>query len=251
MRLDSISRSCVRVALIILGVPLLFAHPLAAQEGMQSAPEPMPEPMIFDLVRPLGAKRGELEFNTLFQQSSAPGAPLAWAPEVEWAFRDGLAVEAELPFENGRVKTYKFALQGTLTPRLGGEFQHGWQVIGQHVLANGSWSSDVLYLAGFRPTSRVTVFTMTGARRSAFGTATVMQGVQNTSVFFAPSPGLIVGVESNFVFGAADRRARLIMPQVQKAIGGKYLFEIGVGAEERMPGHWGTALGARFVRQLH
>jgi len=211
----------------------------------------MPEPMVFDLVRPLGAKRGELEVNTLFQRSSGSGAPLAWAPEIEWAFRDGLAFEAELPFEDGLLKTYKVALQGTMTPSGAGRFQHGWQLIGQRVLADGSWRGDALYLAGVRPWEKVTLFTMTGARRSRFGVDAVVQPVQNTSVFFEASPSLILGVEANLVLGAADRRDRLIMPQLQVAVGGQYLVEFGVGAEERTPGRWGTAFGARFVRQLH
>lgn len=211
----------------------------------------MPEPMIFDLVRPLGAKRGELEVNALLQQSTQRGAPLEWAPEIEWAFRDGLAIEFELPFENGELKTYKGALQGTLRPSKSGRFQHGWQVIGQRVQADGRWLADVLYLAGYRPWERVTLFTMTGARRSVFDGEGVVQPVQNTSVFFQASPGVILGVESNFVLGDAGRRSRLIMPQVQLAVGGQYLVEFGVGAEERAPGRWGTAFGARVVVDLH
>jgi hypothetical protein len=211
----------------------------------------MPEPMVFDLVRPLGARRGELEINTLFQQSSQRGAPFKWAPEVEWTFRDGLAIEAELPLENGQVMTYKGALQGTLATHANGRYQHGWQLIGQRVRADRSWSADALYLAGYRLGARTTIFTMSGVRRSAFAGTAVVQAVQNTSIFFQRSPSLIFGVETNWVFGAADRRSRLLMPQVQKSLGGKYLAEFGVGAEERAPGRWGSAFAARFVRQLH
>ncbi len=222
-----------------------------AQSHARTEPIPMPEPMVFDLVRPLGAKRGELEVNVLMQQSSQSGAPLKWAPEIEWAFRDGLAIEGELPLENGQLMTYKAALQGTLTPRNDGRFQHGWQVIGQRVRADRSWSADALYLAGYRPWRRVTLFTMTGARRSVFDGGPVVQTVQNTSVFYEATPRLILGLETNLVLGAADRRSRLIMPQLQKAISGNYLFEFGVGAEERAAGRWGAAFGARLVRDLH
>ena len=211
----------------------------------------MPEPMVFDLVRPLGAKRGELEVNTLVQPSTQRGAPLTWAPEIEWALRDGLALEAELPMENGSVVTYKAALQGTLTAGGNGRFQHGWQLIGQRVRADDSWSADALYLAGYRPWPKITLFSMSGARRSVFDGDPVVQTVQNTTVFYQPSGGVILGVETNFVLGAADRRSRLIMPQLQLALAGKYLVEFGLGAEERAPGRWGTAFGARFVRQLH
>lgn len=241
----------VLAAVITLCAASLAPVAIDAQSPARTEARPMPEPMIFDLVRPLGAKRGELEINSLFQQSTERGAPLEWAPEIEWAFRDGLAIEGELPFVNGELKTYKAALQGTLAPGASGRFQHGWQVIGQRVRADESWSADVLYLAGYRPSERITLFTMSGARRSEFSGDAVVQAVQNTSVFYEASPSLILGVETNWVLGAADRRSRLIMPQVQKAVGGDYLFEFGIGAEERAPGRWGTALGARVVRQLH
>lgn len=246
-----LSRRCRRAALASLSSLTLLAAPAAAQSHAHGGAVPMPEPMVFDLVRPLGAKRGELEVNTLVQQSTQRGAPFKWAPEIEWAFRDGLAIEAELPMENGAVVTYKAALQGTLAAGGNGRFQHGWQVIGQRVRADRSWSADALYLAGYRPWPKVTLFSMSGARRSVFDGDPVVQAVQNTTVFYQPSGGVILGVETNVVLGAADRRSRLIMPQLQLELAGKYLAEFGVGAEERAPGRWGAAFGARFVRQLH
>ena len=56
----------------------------------QEKPKPrqvpvIPEPMLFDLMRPLGAERGELEVNTLVRPSVGRNATgVAWAPEVEW-----------------------------------------------------------------------------------------------------------------------------------------------------------------------
>jgi len=238
-------------AATLAGVGLLCLGALPAGAQSHAGHARMPEPMVFDLVRPLGAKRGELEINTLLVQSTKRGAPLEWAPEIEWAFRDGLAIEGELPFENGELATYKVALQGTMRGSPDGQFQHGWQVIGQRVRADDSWSADALYLAGYRPWQKVTLFTMSGARRRVFDGDPVVQTVQNTTVFYQPSPRLILGVETNLVLGAADRRSRLIMPQVQIELAGKYLAEFGLGAEERTPGRWGTAFGARLVRQLH
>lgn len=246
-----VCHACSRATLACVALSL-FAVPVGAQSHARTdALPPMPEPMVFDLVRPLGAKRGELEVNTLLLQSTERGAPLEWAPEIEWAFRDGLAIEGELPFVDGQLKTYKVALQGTLASRGGDRFQHGWQVIGQRVRADRSWSADALYLAGYRPWPNVTLFTMSGARRSVFDGDAVVQTLQNTTLFYQPSPRLILGVETNLVLGASDRRSRLIMPQVQLELAGKYLAEFGVGAEERAPGQWGATFGARFVRQLH
>jgi hypothetical protein len=73
----------------------------------------IPEPMVFDLVRPLGARRVEFEFNTLLLAPLNRRVGLAneipdsigltqergerhraeWAPEFEYAIRDGLAIE--------------------------------------------------------------------------------------------------------------------------------------------------------------
>src|SRR5687768_4202682 len=63
----------------------------------------IPEPLVFDLVRPLGSARGELEANTLMTRSSKTGQ-FAWAPEIEYAFANGYAVELELPFENSSLE---------------------------------------------------------------------------------------------------------------------------------------------------
>ena len=70
----------------------------------------IPEPMVFDLVRGLGARRGELEFNTLSLVPFRHGGPkYEWAPEIEWAVADGFAVEYELPIFDTRIVAQKFA----------------------------------------------------------------------------------------------------------------------------------------------
>src|SRR5688500_18024187 len=64
-----------------------------------------PEPMVFDLVDPLGAPKGELEINTLMDFVPRTGK-LEWQPEIEYAFADGYAAEFELPLENSTVQQY-------------------------------------------------------------------------------------------------------------------------------------------------
>lgn len=107
----------------------------------------IPEPMVFDLVRPLGTVKGELEINTLAQY--AVNGEVDWAPEIEYAVRDGLAFELELPFENSRVQDYKVAAQGTLKD-YSNHFIHGWQVIGRYARTEKSYSADPLYIMGYR-----------------------------------------------------------------------------------------------------
>src|SRR5690606_26148017 len=58
----------------------------------------IPEPLVFDLVRALGAKKNELEANALVVTRFRRGRPtFDWAPEVEWAVADDVAIELELP----------------------------------------------------------------------------------------------------------------------------------------------------------
>lgn len=101
-------------------------------EGSLSSIKPeIPEPMVFDLVRPLGAEKGEVEVNSLFIARPGGRARLNWAPEVEWCFAEGYTVEFELPIENTRIESYKFALQGMLPrpKRSQSRLVHGWQTI--------------------------------------------------------------------------------------------------------------------------
>src|SRR5688572_24541264 len=106
------------VVLLLVLIWLVSACPAAAatgpEAGLQREPagdvppaspvddlRTIPEPLAFDLVRGLGAARGELEVNTLGVVSlRRPG--IHWAPEVEYAFLDGHAFELELPFANQR-----------------------------------------------------------------------------------------------------------------------------------------------------
>lgn len=80
--------------------------------GEEKGPR-IPEPMVFDLVRPLGARRGEVEFNTLglvpltrktrkvddvtdllgLVRRSPDTQGVEWAPEAEFVLTDGIALE--------------------------------------------------------------------------------------------------------------------------------------------------------------
>ncbi len=117
-------------SLALITAPTLASAELNAVEGMgdgspvrmddDSGPVigadqiQLPEPMVFDLVRGLGARAGELEANTLFMSPLRRGhAELAWAPEVAWAPIDDLALELELPVANMELEAVKLALQQT------------------------------------------------------------------------------------------------------------------------------------------
>lgn len=178
--------------------------------GSQGGPH-VPEPMLFDLVRPLGASRGELEVNTLAEHARSGSAE--WAPEIEFAISDGLAVEFELPFEGGTLEKYKVAVQGTLGTLRGGRMIHGWQGIGYYGRETASYSWDLLYLNGAELQPRWSVFNMVGARRSDFSGERSYTALMNNSVFYDYSQKLTLGLELNHEIGQGAWRSRFA-PQV-------------------------------------
>jgi hypothetical protein len=175
----------------------------------------IPEPMVFDLIRPLGAKRGEVEVNSLFRM--APGKrprTLQWAPEIEYTVWDGYGIEFEVPLENNAIDTWKGALQGTLKPPpFQRFFTHGWQVFVEAGRAEPKSKANLLYLAGSRFHPQWSVFTMNGVERERDG-RTAMAFVGNYTVFYHARDKRTYGVETNFKGEGVTGRYRLLMPQL-------------------------------------
>jgi hypothetical protein len=196
---------------VALGGPLL-AQQVDPDEGTLSSIRPrIPEPMVFDLVRPLGAERGEIEVNSLFRSTPTGPAPhLLWAPEVEWTFADGHGVEVELPMEDTRRDSLKVGVQGTFPGPAPRAFIHGWQGIWEGAARDGA-QVDVLYLAGVRPHPRWSGFTMNGIRYDRTSRRTVFLG--NYSIFVHSGRLMNYGVEVN-LWREQDARRVMVMPQV-------------------------------------
>ena len=108
--------SCARVYRLITALTLLAGcasaesgpprnrgHVDPDEGGLSSVKPRIPEPMVFDLVRPLGAARGELEVNSLFRLPVAREGRLLWAPEVEYTFADGYGIAIFSPSTSGRL----------------------------------------------------------------------------------------------------------------------------------------------------
>lgn len=189
----------------------------------------IPEPLHFDLVRPLHARRGELEINSLFVRPLArQGGHLEWAPEIEYAFLDGHAIELEFPLEGRELAEYKVALQGTL-PGGPEAFVHGWQTIGRRSRHAKGGSLDGLYLAGYRLHPRWSVFSMQGVRRTRTDQTRSWQPLFNPSLFHHTSERLVLGLESNFTLGTREVRSRLILPQAHWTINRRYSMQWGLG----------------------
>lgn len=194
----------------------------------------IPEPMLFDLVRPLGAKKGELEINTLAEGSLESG-PLNWAPEIEYAFADGYAVEFELPHENSLSKSYKFALQGTIGVSADRRMIQGWQVITKKSRVNGRYSSDALYLNGYRFSDKWSAMNMLGIRRTEVSGDGEFITLINNSIFYDQSQRLTYGLEINSEVNQNGNVRYRIIPQIHFDLNGHSSIQIGGGFSRLNP----------------
>lgn len=233
-----------RLALFLMGGGLFAAmSPAAAQSG----PE-IPEPMVFDMIRPLTAKAGEVEVNALAQRDlTGPRGELEWAPEVEWAVADGLAVELELPLIDARIVQYKMGLQGKLGTIRGGRGVHGVQYLGLHDRESGGWTSTLLWLLGNRFGERWSTMTMVGV-----GDVTLREGnetgmIVNHSTFYDVNPDTVLGLELNRQNG--EGAYWLLMPQLHRAVG-KLGVQGGAGVEKARGERFRPRLGLRIIREL-
>lgn len=225
-------------------------QPPAQQTDGMNNPR-IPEPMVFDLLRPLHARRGELEINTIFLRPlTGSNRELEWAPEIEYAFLDGYAVELEVPFGNRRLSAFKLGLQGTLDSGIE-NFAHGWQVVGKYNREDRGTVLDGLYMTGYRFNPRWSVFTMQGARRTADNGRIVWQGLFNPNLFYNLNDRMILGLETNLAFGQRDFRQQLIMPQAQLMINKHYSIQWGAGAARQGAGGFSPVLGWRLILTLN
>lgn len=187
----------------------------------------IPEPLVFDLVRGLGARPGELESNVLFARALGTRSGLWWAPELEYAFARDHAIEIEIPIRDRTVSGVKAAIQGAL-PGGRGRFIHGWQLIAEYVFDHGMEGTP-LYLAGVRLSPVVSLFGMIGARVTWVPDAPAGgEFIFNPSVFFDFTETLTVGVESNLWVGGDGLGLRVI-PQLHVQVGRHVRLQAGVG----------------------
>jgi len=195
-------------------------------EGNPRVPT-IPEPMIFDMIRPLGALRGEFEANVL--AAVGAGGSVEWAPEIEMAVADGFAVELELPMVDTGVESFKLGLQGTFGTALDGQVVHGVQYLGT-IDRQGLWGSSLLYLVGARVGDHWTSMTMVGAKAKDTRRPGRSALLLNQSLFRDVGRRTTAGVEVNHAGGAAGKF--LVVPQLHQRIGARTVLQVGAGVEK-------------------
>lgn len=214
--------------------------------GLHHTVARIPEPMMFDLVRGLGVRAGEVEANTLFQLELRPGAPeVRYAPEVEWAPFDGFAVELELPFVADRLVAWKTGLQWT-APSPSDSFAHGAQVLGEISVDGESRELAALYLSGARR-GRASLFSMVGGRFAEHGPGERLGTfLWNPSVYWDFREWFSLGLETNV---AIDERAQMslrFVPQAHWQLGENLRVQFGGGASYSVD-RWSPAFATRLI----
>ncbi len=211
----------------------------------------IPEPLAFDMVRGLGARAGEVEVNTLLLPRWSGGElTMDWAPELEWAPRDDLALEIELPMHGGQLHALKTAIQGTLARR-SGRFIAGWQVIGEFLPGESMIKTTALYLVGLRLNRRWSMLGMSGLRT---GWTWRPAGVElallvNPSLFVDVGERLTVGVEHNVAVGLRGHVDVTALPQFHFQMSRRLRLQSGVGAQLQ-GGRLAVLGGLRLVLEL-
>ena len=192
----------------------------------------IPEPLVFDLVRGLGAKRGELEFNTLLLQPLSHGDPLGTlvAPEVEYAILDDFALELELPFVDGDLEAVKAAAQWTFgaKPEIG--FIHGTQFIAERFVDVDAWELPLLYLPAFRLSDTWSTLGMVGIQ-SLVGPDVKddLAALANLTIFADVSERVVLWLEMDSILLSDAGWAVLLMPQLHLDVTRHLTLQLGAG----------------------
>lgn len=228
----------------------------------------IPEPLVFDLVRPLGAKRGELEVNTLAliplnRRATSTGIPNPiglvpsdrprpeWAPEIEYAIADGIAIEFEFPFEETTLAAYKTSCQVTFGTAFDERFIHGAQGILLYDKQSGKWSPVLVYIAGVRLDERWSTLWMYGFRTEINGddTAERTERLINGSIFYDLNYHVTLGFETNWAQSLKGGGSLLATPQLHWEITDHWMLQSGVGikfnSKSTLP-----ELGIRLIRSF-
>lgn len=203
---------------------LSFLFPLAAW------PSIFPEPMVFDLMRGLDAKKGETEINTLLGTTfTGNDQHMLINPEIEYALADGLAVELEVPIDKKPLSS-KFGVQYTITPP-SSKFMLGLQGIYEPFLHERREDFSLSSVVNYRFTQRWSLVSMVGLRdATVLGKNDHYAFILNISIFYEVSDKFSVGIENdrNIYYGKEKLKA-LTIPQVSWKINPRIKIQSGAG----------------------
>jgi len=197
---NTIQRLTIQKLAFLIGLLLAFFK-TNVQDFRENDPIEIPEPLMFDLVRGLGARQGELEVNTLadYPLSNFSERGVEWAPEIEYAIFNNLAVELEFPMNNIELEAIKVATQWTIGNSQNGKFIHGIQVLGERYLHDDIFELNFLYVPAYKfkqvwsAIALIGVMLESGAEAAADNSTILL----NASIFANLKENMVVGLEFN------------------------------------------------------
>lgn len=225
-------------SLKIIVILLLLCNSVVGQEKTDKETVSIPEPLMFDLVRGLGAKQGELEINALadFPLNNGSSRGVEWAPEIEYALFNNFAIELEFPFNNFELEAYKIALQWTVGASKNNKFIHGIQVIAEAYIHDDLLELNFLYVPAYRFNEVWSVIGLFGVMFESGADASAKNNtiILNASVFADLNRHTVVGIEINnsdpIIQKIDDNHMELLMlPQVHYEFDSGFSFQFGIG----------------------
>lgn len=212
----------------------------------------IPEPLVFDLVRHLDAKKGEAEFNTLFiQEQSSRFSQLQYSPEFEYAPIDRLAFEVELPMRPGlRVDGWKAAVQWTIGCVDKELFQHGIQGMVKREFETSSYQYTPMYIVASRFAKRWSTVLMFGAQLTDGAHEKLSSRfMNNLSMFYDYNDQVELAVESNLEGLGSTFESLRITPQIHFELEDKLKLQFGFGGLYESK-EWHAASAFRINREF-
>ncbi len=232
-----ITLDSIKLYLIIVACVLVNTQGVAQSNNTQEVVV-IPEPLMFDLVRGLGARQGELEINTLadFPLNDGSSRGVEWAPEIEYALFNNFAVEAEFPLNNFELEAYKMAIQWTMGASKNNKFIHGIQIIGESYIDEDLLELNFLYVPAYRFNQVWSAIGLFGVMVESGDDAADKNStiILNASVFADLNEHTTLGIEFNntdpIIQKLDDNKMDLlVLPQVHYEFDSGFAFQFGLG----------------------
>ncbi len=219
---------------LLLLTMVLFAATSDAYDKHYKRESEIPEPLVFDLVRRINSQKGELEINTLITHTDSSHIKgVHAAPEIEFAFGDGKAIELELPTANGKLETLKAALQFELPSWIGDIT--GTQIMHESFMEESINETTVLILSAKRLSQRWSTLAMIG-NQFVYGSASSIKSkrwkelpIVNLNLFYDHSEEFDLGFETNLRGVGGSFEELLIMPQIHALLATDFKIQAGFG----------------------
>lgn len=222
----------------------------SSSKGKTTSYPHIPEPMVFDMIRPLGAHQGEFETNALATSPlSGPDRVTDWAPEAELAFADGMAIEFEFPFQDNRLTEYKLGLQATFGTFNHGRSVHGAQYLGIYDRKRHTYLNSLVYMLGNRFSSRWSTMSMIGVADISWSRSSRRNDlILNHSTFYDATSSTVLGLEVNYLSGQDNHV--LLMPQIHQRLTRMTSIQFGLGVNKSRGESARPEVGMRLIHQF-